>query len=89
MRSYKGALYMGSYCCLLSDLCDSCWFEPKHFLEVIFLVFFFGSFSKAGLEALCPPVLRARLAGVLIGLTAVLLCYEIGTFSKTTEKGRY
>ncbi|CAK9018044.1 unnamed protein product, partial [Durusdinium trenchii] len=57
--------------------------------SVIFLVFFFGSFSKAGLEALCPPVLRARLAGVLIGLTAVLLCYEIGTFSKTTEKGRY
>ena len=46
------------------------------FASLVFTVFFFGSFSKAGLEALCPKVVKARLAGVLLGLSAVLLCYE-------------
>lgn len=44
--------------------------------SLVFTAFFFGSFSKAGLEALCPRVVKARLAGVLLGLSAVLLCYE-------------
>lgn len=44
--------------------------------SLVFTAFFFGSFSKAGLEALCPKVVKARLAGVLLGLSAVLLCYE-------------
>eukprot|EP00438_Fugacium_kawagutii_P017681 Skav211278 [mRNA] locus=scaffold2429:90466:91739:+ [translate_table: standard] len=43
---------------------------------VVVSAFLFGSFSKAGLEAICPKVVRARLAGVLLGLSAVLLCYE-------------
>lgn len=42
--------------------------------SLVFTAFFFGSFSKAGLEALCPRVVKARLAGVLLGLSAVLLC---------------
>eukprot|EP00435_Cladocopium_sp_Y103_P047606 s130_g14.t1 len=44
--------------------------------SLVFTAFFFGSFSKAGLEALWPKVVKARLAGVLLGLSAVLLCYE-------------
>ena len=46
------------------------------FGSLVFTAFFFGSFSKAGLEALCPKVVKACLAGVLLGLSAVLLCYE-------------
>ena len=42
---------------------------------LVFSTFFFGSFSKAGLEAFCPKVMRARLVGVLLGLLGVLLCY--------------
>ena len=50
--------------------------RPSAPASLVFTVFFFGSFSKAGLEALCPKVVKARLAGVLLGLTAVLVCYE-------------
>lgn len=55
----------------ISESAASASFQP-----LVFTVFFFGSFSKAGLEALCPKVVKARLAGVLLGLFAVLLCYE-------------
>ena len=56
------------------------------FAPLVFTTFFFGSFSKAGLESLCPKVKRARLAGVLLGLLAVLLCYETLLTNRTTSK---